>query len=653
MDSVDLRRLELQNFLPYRSATIGLPSTGLVFIAGPNNAGKTALLSAFDVVAGEKGTRNWRFAGASEPAKVQATFSLTDDERDEIITDSGSTAHRSLWLESSALQAVQLCFEEEADAMRVAEVRVSTQIGDGESLRTVARLDKDGGLSSADLGGVLRLVPGEAHWDHAGGMRRRAGRPPLADAVMMEQPAIAALWRRWAEAMYHFSGIRTGTQRQRQLADVAARLNPEGINLAECLLFQFSHGTAEWDEIQRVVREVLPGVGDLVTPVARSHVEAAFVDPVSGARRNLKDLGAGVEQILMTTYVGVTQPSGSVLLIEEPETNLHAAAERELLRHLTAWAKTRQIILSTHSTVFLDHAATIAEGTWVVTRDQGESTVRRADTDFSGVLRAMGVRLSDMLSAERLVLVEGETDAEIIQAWFPELVLTRRTAVVPLGGGDRAYQVEMIEKVFAAADALGRTIVFLRDADNLSERNRAKLRQLGRVKLLSRREIENYLLDQAAMAVVLGARENLGTSPDPRRIGELIEGSADLLQMVVVLKRVADELSPIRLVDRGTIRKIASSDGGLADLKAAVAEAVPLPEALAATVEQLWDKVDSAVSDEWTERKLEIAPGAEILEAVWQAHGAHYDKRRDGPRIAKAMQGPPAEIRQALSDVLA
>jgi energy-coupling factor transporter ATP-binding protein EcfA2 len=653
-----LSELQVEHFLPYESARLTLPEAGLVFIAGPNNSGKSALLAAFDVVAGRTRDREWRFAGASTPARVFATFVLTDDERQSIFDAAPGSPHRKEWMASDAFRSVQFTFTETFRYMNAESVALGGHDG---VMRPVARIEYPGPgsftMSQLALPRLMNEVPAAANWE-VGQTSSGGGRGPEPDYSVIESyPVVNDLWRQWATPLYHFSGVRTGTPVRSQIADVRATLEPTGVNLAESLLYLFTQSAPAWDVIQAAIRQVLPDVGELVTPVSGTQVEAAFIDPVSHFRRNIKALGAGVEQVLMTTYVGVTQPPGSVILIEEPETNLHAAAERELLRHLTEWSKERLIVLSTHSTVFLDQAAATAYGTWVVERESGKSLVRSADTNFASVLRAVGVRLSDILSAEQLILVEGESDAEILQAWFPELVLTRRTAVIPLGGGDRAYQIEMVKTVFEAADELGRDIVFLRDRDELSSRNRTKLNQLERVTIVARREIENYLLDPVAILSVLEEREAQSGSTVERRFSEselvsFIDETADSLKAVVNLKSVADELAPIRLVDRDAVKRIAREHGGLDRLREAVSAALPDAPTQLAEIDSIWGRVERRVSRGWSKHKLDIAPGTEILEAIWRAHGGSYDKRRDGPRIAAAMSTGPDEIRGAVSEFL-
>jgi hypothetical protein len=80
-----LREVTVENFRPFESASVRLPAEGLVLVAGANNSGKSALLSALDVVAGVGvDTQAWRRAGSASPARVAAIFTLSAEERSEL-----------------------------------------------------------------------------------------------------------------------------------------------------------------------------------------------------------------------------------------------------------------------------------------------------------------------------------------------------------------------------------------------------------------------------------------------------------------------------------------------------------------------------------------------------------------------------------------
>jgi len=80
-----LSQLLLTNFRAFPTAQIDLDDHGLILIAGANNSGKSALLSAFDLVANRGAPGEYRYVRGSHP-EVAATFTLSDEDQREIVT---------------------------------------------------------------------------------------------------------------------------------------------------------------------------------------------------------------------------------------------------------------------------------------------------------------------------------------------------------------------------------------------------------------------------------------------------------------------------------------------------------------------------------------------------------------------------------------
>ena len=78
---VHLSSLSMSNYRGFVSAEVALPAAGVVLVVGPNNAGKSALLAALDVVAAVKPRERMAREGATELPRIQATFTLTEAER--------------------------------------------------------------------------------------------------------------------------------------------------------------------------------------------------------------------------------------------------------------------------------------------------------------------------------------------------------------------------------------------------------------------------------------------------------------------------------------------------------------------------------------------------------------------------------------------
>jgi hypothetical protein len=145
-----IRGVEAENYRAFKYAQVALPSRGLVFVAGANNSGKSALLSTLDVVAGRNDAPAVRHGGASSPARVTATFELDDQERLTVLANTPSSA---ALLSGGALSKVALVFEERhAQGPRLVEVRAAWP-----DKGTLTLADVTGASSAVDARAVTAL----------------------------------------------------------------------------------------------------------------------------------------------------------------------------------------------------------------------------------------------------------------------------------------------------------------------------------------------------------------------------------------------------------------------------------------------------------------------------------------------------------------
>ena len=642
-----LKHVSLKNYRAFESVEFDVPASGVVIVVGPNNSGKTAFLSAIDIVAGVKPGERIVRAGATD-AEVTATFELSDNERTALIRDS-QTADQ--WLGSPGLTEITFTWHPRS----VNEAFLSgIHIMDGNgvfqaiatmSANTPASNDE---LSLVALDTVLQQPP------HALNFARSSASGGFAREELLARVEIALLYQllqEWRERYYHFEALRTGTTRTTP-SHGATRLSPTGSDLPQALLHLYTRNDPAWHRVVAIMQDVVPDVGVLTTPVEGAEVEVAFHDPHLQRLQNIKDLGTGVEQLLMTAYVGVRQPQGGMVLIEEPETNLHPAAQRALLRHVREWSRERVFVLASHSTIFLDE--TMGENrVLLVERSAGIATIQDIEGELQDVLLSLGVRLSDVLSAERVVLVEGKIDAEVLRAWFPDLTITRGVAIAPMEGGDQAWHVDILPRLLDAADKLDRTPLAFRDRDELPDAAVERFERQGLVHVFDRRELENYLLDLPAIRRVLDRQAADNPSRQPAKpeadIEQVLREQADLLRDQVVLKRVVATIRTIRLVDRAAVSEILDAGPSLERLLEVVKARLRAEDELIAEITETWRRIESETRAEWEDRWREIAPGAELLEAVWHEHGGSFEKGRDGVMIAREMNAPPDELSDAIA----
>lgn len=644
---MDLRAIAASNFRAFESASIRLPAHDLVLLAGANNAGKTAFLSALDVVAGiEPETRSLVRAGSRDPGSVSATFDLGETERTALFHFSSQIPEL---LATGVATQLRLVFDVRRGIQPYLTHVYGLWPGRGLEPLITNRIDQQGNNrihvarflegGQDDLDPLLLRPRGEAS-DYPMPLERDTGNAQV-------QPVLSMLGD-WRSRYYHFRALRPGSPRSADL-ESASKLEPTGQNLIAVLLEMLTNRSQLFEELRQLIATIVPLIGHLEVRTYEGQMQAVFV--TGDFELNLKDLGTGVEQLLMTLVVGLTETPPFTLVIEEPETNLHHAAQRALLGLLKNLAADRQIIAATHSPVFLDWSPR-GDRLWHVIKDDTGSKIVPIGEDPSALLESLGVRLSDVLSATRVLVLEGASDIDVLEAWFPQVLRSPAVAVLKGIGGDNARHADRLAEWLAGVDRAGlRRVLYLRDRDELSPAVLAKLEASESVGVLKRRELENYLLDPDALAQVLApllAEEN--AAPSAGDVTAFMYETAEGLRRKVVVNRVCNQVRPERpLMDHRFRQRLAASNADEEAIAAAITDRLMTPGQLRAQVGAAWDAAEADVASRSGEGLLSIAPGEEILQAIYLRYaGRGYGKREDGVAIARAMATPPQEIHDLL-----
>lgn len=650
-----LTKVIVDNFRAFRYAEITIPQAGLVLLAGANNTGKTALLSAFDVIAGDSGDiTSVRHAGADAPPQVTGTFALSLAEQLELLAH---TPHGESLFASETLTTLDFVFaqhevlrSQDDSQLGLTEIR-----GDWPShgMQTLARLTTDTpGSTTAE---VLSALSGDTDPPAMSPLRFGAVHPMWLDEALLTNPGTESLGQilgTWRPRFYHFRALRTGTARAKPLAS-SDKLAATGADLSEVLLYLATDRRSLFDQLRAVIAEIVPHIGHLEVRTGGGQLRVVFESPSGDL--NLKDLGTGVEQLLMTLVVGLMEAPPFTLVVEEPETNLHPSGQRALLGYFQRWAEDRQIIAATHSPVMLTWSPG-GDRLWHVTRSEDDSRIEMVNADPLPLLDALVVQLSDILSADRVLVLEGPSDQDVLVVWFPEVLRSPRVAVLDGKGGDNARLADQFAEWLAGTDRVGlKQVLYLRDRDELSAAALGKLESSPTVYLLERRELENYLLDPAGIASALGIMNLQGNHPPTaEQVAEVMNATAESLRRKIVVNRVCRQIGPSQpLVGHRLRQELAAAGADKEQITAKVLERMMTGDELRAQIAELWAEAESDVASHQGEQLLAIAPGEEILNAIFQRFaGRAYDKRRDGPALAREIP-PPAEIHRKLTDFMA
>jgi hypothetical protein len=123
------------------------------------------------------------------------------------------------------------------------------------------------------------------------------------------------------------------------------------------------------------------------------------------------------------------------------------------------------------------------------------------------------------------------------------------------------------------------------------------------------------------------------------------------LRRKIIINRVSRQVQPAGLLMEHTLRQRLASDGADQEaVVAAVLDRLMTEDELRTQIKAAWQAAEADVATRSGDDLLAIAPGEEILSAVFLRFAQRgYNKRDDGVAIAKAMPAPPEEIRELLA----
>lgn len=418
-------------------------------------------------------------------------------------------------------------------------------------------------------------------------------------------------------------------------------------------------------KVRRGGEERLSAVKNTVRALLGVTVDAFEPDEASAARRSpsraariaemdINDFvvdanGAGIREALRIV-LDLELKLPRLVLIEEPEVHLHPGLEQALHSYLQSKSAEVQLFVTTHSTNFVD--AYLLQNIYVVSRDDDRKTVVESVISEDEAIKIpgeLGLRLSTVFMYERLVFVEGQSDEEVLRQLASALGLDLTQ------GGVGFVQMRGIRNFshFAAEgtlDLLSRRRIrmwFIADRDERGDedvdRMMDRLGDRARLHVLSRRELENYLLDPAAVLSLIAEKQSgrTGNLPTLEEVRKSIEETAASLREEVIRLYVEREvLQPVFLQTRST-------EG---PAKSKISGAIRSLERRLADLQGIEDRTREEIDRKWKTQVNDLIPGALLLDKVLASWGFRYVKEVDSVRLAKYIR--PESIASELSILL-
>jgi predicted ATPase len=268
--------------------------------------------------------------------------------------------------------------------------------------------------------------------------------------------------------------------------------DPSGSDVLSVLFTISGENREEFDALTNEINKIIPELSRIAVPPRNDEITAVIHEP-GNVMAEMDDISSGLEQSIILVTLLLTYPSNSLVMIEEPEINLHASAQRSLFRLLKSLTvkKQCQFILTTHSTIFSRIASNISS--FLVTKTEGNSTIMKLNEpmELQNLKQVMGHENTDFFGFNAVLIVEGQSEIEAMTIMSKALAIDlveRGIKIITIGGtGNTTRIVELLN--------------FLKDSDTkpylmLDNHSAAKRESLNWIKrhLVEKKNV--YILDK-------------------------------------------------------------------------------------------------------------------------------------------------------------
>lgn len=690
-----LRSLEIKNYRSLESVKLDKLTSFNVLI-GKNNSGKSSVFGALallnSTIRGQPVEWQTVLTGMepSRSLELRLLFSIRPEEREEFIRmvwpDEDEETIREQVRNSPFFRQIEYFFKSTAGSPHLLHLtQMSALAGDG---RWIPIQTMRGDVSTNNPQSYFKQIGSTSS------RKEKFLSSDLLDIRILENHDVAMLQTSWAHNNQYMAGSGLNSEVVRwPLAKLAAYLdkafffNPfrhsqprlsvalteklaqDGANLAQVLHTINSGNRDLFSNIEKFVHEALPDIGRLQTPLLPSQeTEVAFRSRDGGYNVRLENMGGGVQQLLMVATVLLTTGFESTIFIEEPESHLHAGAQRFLIERL--YQEERQIFITTHSPTFINQSRPSSMYQIKYAANRTAITPLDDANVLSAMLADIGSRNSDVLLSNAVLFVEGPGDGAAINIWSKTLGMSleeHNITLFPMGGGEHAERSTKVRSQVLAGISKKAPVphLFVLDRDERRQSEIENLQQaLGdRLILLQARELENYLLSPRALMAALRSKckddpsiMNRLEEANPEEVKALIHATADKLYGLILLKRVRVEIAglPGGLFPRESATTLASEaqEDDLAKIILQVVEQRLERHVGDLNIPKIVQAQKDVLDKEWVDiaRRVQIAPGEEIVAAVFKHFGSEYRKPGDTGRIAKEMSQDeiPPEIKELI-----
>lgn len=484
-----LRRFEIFNFRSIRHAVVDNLQSFVVF-TGQNNAGKSNLLEAltllfsqFDSIGGKIQAPDeflWFQRNRREPAVFRARLELEEDEARQIFANPRIDAIKAFgsnaWSELEVERTLSFDGSWETGLISWASVGF-VQRG---ATKAPEEWNQDFGELLDGIKIASNVAPASKELEQIAGKATEKK-----DTWEASQPALTQMLGKLTSRMQATFRLVPAVRDAKftehgRLAAFDSQIQAKIWALEQSTL---PESEETFSKVERTFEAIASERYDAVS--AKGYIR-------QGARRFPMTLqGGGVQAAMNLSYelVAGIEPN-SIIGLEEPELHSHPTFQRRLFALLTQLSQESQLIVVTHSAIFIDRSQPTS--TWIVRKSQDGTVVTQLH-DWKEVTDELGVRPSDVFLADRLVFVEGEADRIFIQAVANVSGINLSgVQIIGLGGiGNALAKIKLAAGLFGSASRI--TVILDSDAKAIADQLRKEVDPTGvEIHTLSKGTVEDY-----------------------------------------------------------------------------------------------------------------------------------------------------------------
>lgn len=501
-----IRCVSLSNFKRFSATKFDLHSSGLSFLAGGNNSGKSTLLQALaiwefckTVLEMERGPESLRIGYNRQG------LGISDDEFSPVAV--ASLKH--LWTNLTT----QVPGTKDGYSL---SVRCEWKVGGVDKHLQISLALANDRLfikaGSSDLG-PDDVIPHVTYLPPFAGMVARETQMSVAQRrALIGRGLAGGVIRNFLYDMY-----RRNEQKREQLKGIRTKI--KNSDLAKL------RAEDAWERLQLYLGEnfntqlVVYPFNDLyhnyirIETVKGTYSSPAFKRYPNFKPRDLMSEGSGFLQML-SVFALALSPDTETLLLDEPDAHMHSSLQSQLTKQLEEVSDLpgKQILLATHSTEILRYAEHDrilrfkgAGAKYLEKSEQKMDLFLNLGSDYSP-------KIDPLRKHKRMLIVENRSDERLLKAWakvlgneWPENIICWPWAV---GNKERKHLFLQLRTEIPELEALS-----LVDRDELDieqvDKNSLKDKSLGapagmHLRVWRRRHIENYLMCPPAIARVSG-----------------------------------------------------------------------------------------------------------------------------------------------------